>query len=451
MNKYFNNIMQVKKVKTFVYLFMITIFGYAFILSNSTLQAQTLEELQKQAFEKRDIVKKYLTELENKKEKVKEQKGAFMPSLDIGYTVNILNHDTIMGESKENDTFQSAISWNAFAGFSDYYKLKAAEIMTRYSIEMVESTRQDICLNVALRFLEVYTALENLKVAEDEIKLYNDRLRQIELKFKVGVLKKSDVLKVKVERDNAIQTERKVRAAVDKSLNQLARESGILINKQSTNSLLNESLKSSELDFSLFQILPQKSDYHTLEPLLIKNRSDLNALKQTLEASEMGIKASKAALYPRADISLSYSSHTRDDFFIESMENSGDEVRCQTTISMNLFDGMQKYSKVRQAKFEKKGIQHDIIELESTLKTALQNTLIEAEVAFDNLAVAAAGTKEAEENLRVTDLGFEQGIGTSSDVLDAIYNLSRARFNEINAHTQVFANDFQIKRLTESF
>ncbi|MBF0257214.1 MAG: TolC family protein [Desulfamplus sp.] len=424
-----------------------------FLHSGNVAYSQTLEELQKNAFENREIVKRYLNELEIRKERVKEIKGEFLPDLGVGYTLNQLNHDTVTGERTQNDTLQTSLSWNAFSGFSDYYRLKSAEIMTKYSTEMVESTRQDICLNVALRFLEVYTALENLKVAKNEIKLYNDRLRQIELKFKVGVLKKSDVLKVKVERDNALQAERRVRALVDTSLNKLAYESGIEIpiNTELNPTLNKNFLENSPLDFSLFQVLPEKGSYQTLEPLLIKNRSDLNALKHTLKASEMGVKASKSALYPRADISLSYASHTRDDFFIKSIENSDDEIRGQATISMNIFDGMQKYSRINQALLEKKSIMHDIRELENSLKTALKNTLIETDVAFDNLAVAAAGTKEAEENLRVTDLGFEQGIGTSSDVLDAIYNLSRARFNEINAHTQVFANDFQLKRLIEHF
>ncbi|MBF0469351.1 MAG: TolC family protein [Desulfamplus sp.] len=416
--------------------------GFDLSRSGNKAYAQTLEELQEIAFNNRDIVKKYLNEIKISKERVKEIKGSFLPGLDMAYTLNQLNHNAVTGEKNQNDTFRTAISWNAFSGFSDYYRLKSAEIMTRYSTEMVESTRQNICLNVALRFLEVYTALESLKVAENEVKLYNDRLRQIELKFRVGVLKKSDVLKVKVERDNALQTERRVRALVDTSLNQLALESG---------KSLDQPLQSSKIDFSLFHELPEKGDYKALELLLVKNRSDLNALKHTLESSKMGVKASKSDLYPRADISLSYASHTRDDFFMKSMENSDDEIRGQATISMNLFDGMQKYSRINQAHLETRSIMHDIKELENSLKTALKNTLIEAEVAFDNLAVAGTGTKEAQENLRVTDLGFEQGIGTSSDVLDAIYNLSRARFNEINAHTQVFANDFQLKRLIESF
>ena len=51
--------------------------------------------------------------------------------------------------------------------------------------------------------------------------------------------------------------------------------------------------------------------------------------------------------------------------------------------------------------------------------------------------------------MRITDLAFKQGLATSSDLLDAIYYLSRARFNVIDAHRQVFGSHCQLLRLIE--
>ncbi len=410
-----------------------------FISSSFSLaQVKTLKSLQKYAFESRNIIKKYKTDLELANEKIKETKAEFLPSIDLQYAMNRLNHDSATGEGKENDFFQAKVSWNAFAGYKDFYNLKSAETMTDYSKSVLESISQDIYLNIALKYLDIYTNLEKLKVAEDEVKLYNDRLREIELKFKVGVLKKSDVLKIKVERDNALQAETRARANVQMSLNLLALATGQVLTKD-------------ELDFSIFDSTPTQGTYEEYELLFLKQRSDLNALKSSFESSEMKIHASKSEFYPEVDLSLSYNSHTRDDFFMESLEASDDEVRFQAVVSMNMYDGMKKYSKLSQASLAKNKIQYDIKELENSLKTTLKNTMLDIDVAFDNLEVAATGTKEAQENLRVTDLGFEQGLGTSSDVLDAIYNLSRARFNQLSAYSEVFLNDFKLKRLLENF
>ena len=126
-------------------------------------------------------------------------------------------------------------------------------------------------------------------------------------------------------------------------------------------------------------------------------------------------------------------------------------MRLQATVSINIFDGLKKYSRIRHARIEEKKSEYDRNELENTLKTQLHNTLLDLEVAFDNLQVARSSRAEAEENLRVTDLAFKQGLNTSSDILDAIFYLSRARFNVISAYTQVFGSHFELQRQTEGF
>ena len=406
--------------------------------SGTGFAAETLGSLQKSACENRDLVKRYQADLDILMEQETKARGEFLPSLDLGYTLNRLNRDTAIGESRENDTFSGAVSLNFFAGFKDYYTLKSVQSLTRAGKFKLDLIQQDIRLNVAMGLLGIYRSLENLKVAKAAVNLYDDRLRQIELKVKVGVLKKTDFLKIKVEMDNALQTRRRVEATVAAGINRLAFEVGKPIDR-------------TELDFSIFNDLPQTEAVEGYQRRLLANRSDLNALKMALDAAEMTVAASRASLYPRADISLGYSSHTRDNFFLESFENSDDEVRCQAVISMNLFDGMKKYAATRQARLEQQKIKFDIRELEETLKTELENILLDMAVAHDNLAVAKAGTVEAKENLRITDLAFAQGIGTSTDVLDAIFGISRARFNQVTAYTEVFGAHFRLRRLLEDF
>jgi len=400
--------------------------------------AETLVSLQKSACENRDLVKRYQADLDILVEQEAQARGELLPSLDLGYTLNQLNHDSATGERRENDAFSGTISWNIFAGFKDYYTLKSAKRLTRAGQFKLDLIQQDIRLNVAMDFLGIYRSMENLKVAEAAVKLYRDRLRQIQLKVKVGVLKRTDFLKVKVEMDNALQTRRRVEAAVAAGINRLTFEVGKPIDRTA-------------LDFSIFNHLPQTAPVKKYQQRLLKNRSDLNALKMSYDAAEMTVSASRASLYPRADLSLGYSAYTRDDFFPKSFENSDDEVRCQAVISMNLFDGMKKYAAMRQARLEQQKIRFDIRELEETLKTKLKNVLLDKDVALDNLTVAKAGTAEAKENLRITDLAFGQGIGTSTDVLDAIFGLSRARFNQVTAYTEVFDADFRLRRLLEDF
>lgn len=403
----------------------------------SGLQAESLGDLQRLARENREAIKSYEIDLAIQNESVRKAKGELLPSLDVYYTMNRLNHTGISGDLPENDTLQAGVSWTAFDGFKNYYDLEAAKTMTGYKRFMLQSATRDIYLNVALKFLGVYKSLENQKVAENEVSLYRDRLRQVELKYQVGVLKKSDVLKIKVELDNALQQERSAKADVITSMNLLSFETGA-------------DLDLSRLEFNMFSTLPTLGSYKDYEASLLENRSELNAMRVSLKAAGLNVKSSKSAFYPQADLSLTYNSYNQGDYFISSLENTSDEVKLKATLSMNLFDGMKKQAEVNQALLEEKKVSYSIAELERELRVSLKNTLVGYGVAVENLAVAESGTKEAEENLRVTDLSFDQGIATSSDVLDAILNLSRARFNRISARTDVFSADFALKRLLET-
>lgn len=160
------------------------------LLVSPDIWAGTLEDLQKSAVANRDIIKKSRADLVIRKEQVRETRGEFLPSVDIEYKMNRLNHDSGVGELRENDAFTGGISMNVFAGFKDYYNLKSAKNLVESGEFSLDSVKQDISLNVALRYLAVYRSIENLKVAEDASRLYKERFRQIELKYKVGVLKK---------------------------------------------------------------------------------------------------------------------------------------------------------------------------------------------------------------------------------------------------------------------
>ncbi|MBN1932905.1 MAG: TolC family protein [Desulfobacterales bacterium] len=414
------------------------LFVLAFMWISSTAYGYTIDELQKAAVTNRDIVGRYQADVEKRSEQIREAKGNFLPSVDAGYLFTRLNDDNLTYSYKESDTAYGTVAWNVFSGFKDKYDLKATEILKEIDQLALKSVKQDIQLAVAESFLSVYRDKANLKVAEDSLNLYRERYRDVELKYKVGILKKNDLLKIKVEMDNAEQNTRRSMAEVNKSLNYLIRETGVDLSLES-------------LDFLIFDTLPQKADYHFYEQQLMKNRSEIEALKKAKTAAGFRIKSAKATFYPKADISLQYQSRNYDDYFWGDSHLDDDEIRVEAALSINLFDGMKKYARINQAKLEERQTDFDLIELEDDLKTQLKNTLLDLQVAFDNLKVAESSRIEADENLRVTDLAFKQGLNTSTDILDAIFYLSRAQFNVINAYTQVFESYFQLQRLIEGF
>ncbi|MBU0483038.1 MAG: TolC family protein [Proteobacteria bacterium] len=407
----------------------------AFFLFTGAAQAATLTELQQEALNNRKIIEKYQANLEIGKKNVNLAKSRYYPSVDFSYTVNALDESSAI-ENKENSVAYGAITWNLFSGFQDKYNVKSAKLSRKAEEIRLQGIKQDIQLNVALRYLSIYTRKASLNVAEDSyatlLKIYNDA----ENRFNVGLIKKNELLRFKVDLDNAVITQKKAQAELDKSVQLLRRE-------------IDTDIEPEQLLFSEFDQLPGIRDYNQYETEMLKNRSELQTLQELTQAAQAQTKAAYGSIYPRVDLSSSYLKYNDD--FGPAGDIYDEEIRTKLTLSINLFDGFSKYNRVDKAKLIVDTLQYDLIELECDLKTQLKNLFLDYGVSSENVEVAQSSIEQAEENLRITRMSYQEGIEKESDLLDAITSLSRAQYNYVAAKSEVFANYFKITRAIEGF
>lgn len=416
---------------------ILLILSLIFVLPFSGYSGEvTILDMYKAAVENREVVKSYRLAVEQAKLEQKIQKGDYLPSLDASYKANKLDESSML-ENEENSEFAVSLTQNLFYGFKDKLELKIADLDLETSDYQLLNIQHDIGLDVALKVLQVYQAEARRLVAMDAFKAYSERYENIQLKYNVGVAKKRDVLTVKVEKDDAEQSLIKAENEVQKAINSLNRVTGL-------------SLEFADIDFSSFETLPVFSPFEEYRNTMLSNRSDLKILKAGLEKADNSRKLAKASFYPKIDLVLMQRYYS-DEYYAFDSDTKEDETRIQLNFGINLFDGMKKYKKINKAELETEKIRYSIAELEDELVNELSNLLIDAKTAEKNLFVAREGIKEAEENLRITELSFEKGVATATDVLDSIYYLSRARNNEITAKASVFMTLFYIKRLVVDY
>lgn len=411
-------------------------FIIVFLLMANAGHAASLVELQQMALGNRKVIAKYKANLEIRKEDLTIARSEFYPSFDVSYALNSLDEDNTL-ESKENSVAYGAITWNIFSGFKDKYNVRSASLLRKAEAHKLKGIKQDIQLNVALRYLSIFDRRANLQVAQDAhdtlLKVYKDAKNR----FEVGLIDKNELLRFKVDLDNALITLKRAQAEQAKSLQLLQRE-------------IEAKVGFEELTFTEFDQKPLLKDYDSHESEMLTNRSEIKVLQETAEASEMQAKAEYATYYPSVDITSSYRKYD-DDYTNGNGDNYDEELRAQLVMSLNLFDGFEKYSRTSRAKLETKTIQYDLEELKSDLKTELKNLFLDYEVSLDNAAVAKNNIKQAEENLRITRLKYKEGLETETDLLDSITNLSRAGYRYVAAKTNVFENHFRITRTVEGF
>ena len=162
-------------------------FVIAFLILAGAGHAATLTELQQQALQNRKVIKKYEANLDISKNDESLARSSYYPSLDVSYSANSLDESSAV-ENRENSVAVGTITWNLFAGFQDKYRIKSAQLSKKAEELKLKGIRQDIQLNVALRYLTIYTRKASLQVARDSCttlqKIYNDA----ENRFKVGLI-----------------------------------------------------------------------------------------------------------------------------------------------------------------------------------------------------------------------------------------------------------------------
>ncbi|WP_163337634.1 TolC family protein [Desulfopila sp. IMCC35008] len=406
------------------------------LLLSATAQATDLATMQETALNNRAVVQRYITNVERGEQDVTLSKGGYYPSFDLYYRANSLDEETTT-EHEQNSLAGARLSWNVFAGFRDKYGLESAEQLYEVEQYRLQGLRQDIQLGVALSYLSVYDRFASLKVAEDAYKTLEKVYRDGKNRFEVGLIGKNELLRFRVDYDNADITMKAAKANLDKSINSLSRETGA-------------SITLDDLHFEEFKEMPIGLDEDGSVAKMLEERSELKAMKGLIEASGSQIQAAYADYYPQVDLIGSYQNYD-DDYINGNGEATEDELRAQLVVSMNLFRGFTKEATTARAKIEKRGLQYDLQEMQDTYTNDLHNLFIDYRVSLENVEVARRSIEQAEENLRITQLKYDEGLQRESDLLDAISNLSRAQGNMVSVIRTVFLNYFQIMRMVNGF
>jgi len=395
----------------------------------------SLIELQDAGIANRKIIEKYRLAVQQQEEDQRAGNSPFWPQLNVSYNANLLDEETSL-ENEENSYLMGSLSYNLFSGFRDRNNVLSSEMLKNAKEFDLQSITQEIKYRIAVRYIEIYQAKNRLEVSRDEVALISKQHRDAVNRYKVGLIRKNDMLKLKVQLDDSIQKMDSNEAAMLKSLNHLRFETGAQI---SGDSLL----------FEEFSCLPEVLDCADYQSILKENQSRIKGLESVVAAKKHTVESFKSAYYPSVDISANYKKYG-DDFVFGLEENGEDEIRYQMDVNLNLFDGFRKQADIQKSRIEVKRTANDLHELKAQLETDLKNILKDLEVADKNLKVAESSVSLAEENQRVSDVAFKEGVESATDVLAAVLNLSRAKFNTINARSKLFLKYYQLMRIIEN-
>ncbi len=305
-----------------------------------------------------------------------------------------------------------------FTGFKIWNGYAIAKHNEKAAEDNYRKAKNELIFNVEKAYWNLVKAQKFEEVAQAAIRQMQSHMKDLDNMYRVGMLTKNEILKAKVQLSNVKLMELQARHAKKLAQTAFCSTVGLPLD---TEVVPDEQLR--VLPFPIESV--QKAI-----ALAKKNRPDLKMLAENLKIGQKMVDMSKGSYLPTVAFVANYGYKYPDreynpDFYAT--------WTVSVVAQMNLFDWGETYYK--QAESESQ-----LAQIQNTAKMANDGVILEvtqsylsAKEAEEKIRLSQQAKEQAEENFRVTEDKFKQGMVTNSDFLDANSLLTQAKNNYISA------------------
>lgn len=366
----------------------------------------TLQEVQEVVPERHET--REITEMQIRQSQAMRRQAlaALLPQASLSASVDRQSFEAESG----GQVFTRNLDWSINGGvrvtvfdgpaYFDYWQAGASADMTR---ERAQWERHLLMLDAEVAFYTLASAQREVEIAESAVEWREQYLEQAEALKESGMAVSVDVGRARVDVLEAEQALLEAETTLGNAADGLA----VLMAEEADGSLRADA----ELDVEDL-VFPEDAD--GVSP----DRSDFEAMRSGIEASELGRRGAWWSLAPRVDLSLNTNWGRTTAF-------NPDRFNWSVTLSAtwDLYDGGARYARADAAQAE---VREQELELERDLRQAnaeLVEALREWRSAKASVEVGHEQVEVARENYEQTVAQFESGLVSSLEVRDASQEL----------------------------
>jgi outer membrane protein TolC len=285
-----------------------------------------------------------------------------------------------------------------------------------------QRARQQTAFAVRQAYYAVLTSEEGVKVAAEVVSSAQEHLRVARLHYEAGVAPQYDVLAAEARVARVEQELISARAGRDTAWANLGTVLGVSI-PQGTRLTTPPAVAMGE------------ASLEELTREALEGRPDLKVATAGTAAARAQVLIAKAARQPTISAAISYTLIPKVVIPGEQLgappgtelvvaQNSGDVA---FTASWSLFNGGQLTGQIRTAEARMREAQQAVDGLKLQIGLEVKSAYLALEAARAQLLAAQKEAEQAQEAHRIATLRYEEGVGTSVEILDAEANLEGAR------------------------
>jgi outer membrane protein len=287
------------------------------------------------------------------------------------------------------------------------YGLKASEVAT-------DRSKNQSALDFITAYLDLLESEKLLTVASEEVDRYEAHKKDTDIRYRAGVITKNEVLQVNV-------------TLADSRQRLLSAENLRSLRESKINSLLlkplNDSVQPEEINADPAAGLTLEEAWTSAEAA----RNVLKEMDAAIAAKEQSIQSMQAEYLPTFYVSGGYE-YLENKYMVHQ-----DNWSAIVGVSINLSSGGASESKLGMARAELRSLKLAREKLLDNIRLEVKSAYLDLQSSAKKREVTKAAIEQAEENLRLQKLRYKEGVGTATEVLDAVTLLTTAESNSWKA------------------
>lgn len=317
-------------------------------------------------------------------------------------------------------------------------KIIAYNKITKFAEQLAESQHatelQDVILNTDQAYWQVISLVNKKKLAESFLNLVKKLDSDVNKMVAEGVATKADELSVKVKVNEAEMTLTKVENGLSLSKMVLCQLCGIPLDTPIT--LADESMENITLPDTYIE-----GNVNTA----LSNREELKSLELASKIYRQKVNVTRSEFLPSVGLTATYL--VTNPSLVNGFEK---KMRGMWGVGMMVkipvFHWGEGIYKVKAAKAEANIAQYKLDDVKEKVELQVTQATYKVNEATKKLAMAEKNMAKADENLRYANLGFQEGVIPTSNVLEAQTAWLSAQSGKIDAQIDVKMSEIYLNK-----
>jgi outer membrane protein len=314
--------------------------------------------------------------------------------------------------------------------------LLASNTASTVRLQAEQGTQQakiQMVVNVSKAFYDLLATQKQIEVSEESVIRLESSLKDARSRYEAGVADKTDYQRATIALGNA--------QAAYKANREL-----LGYKQQNLKTLMGYPLEEElpiayDVDMMENEILLDTSEQ--MNPV---NHIDFRLLQTQRELQEANVKYNQWAFLPSLSAFGAYNLNYQNDNFGELYNTSYPYSYVGATLSLPLFQGGKRLSKIQEQKWTSDRLDVGIADLKNKLDTEYDRALAAYKSNLYSYLAQKQNVELAQEVYDIIQLQYQSGVKTYLDVTIAETDLRTTRINYFNALYQVLASKIDVNR-----